>query len=642
LRRKRISIFLLVLIISGILCSCNSSNNTKNTTSPHNSGKSKISTKNNPVVDGQTIKLKELYDSNKSVDENITSYLNAMTLKEKVGQMMQVERQAISSEDIQKYCIGSVFAGGGSAPEDNTVTGWHEMIDQYKLAAKKTRLAIPLIFAVDAVHGNNNLKDSVIFPHNIALGASVDTELISKVAAEQAYELTKAGIDWTFAPCVAVSNDIRWGRTYESFGENPDLVSIMSIPYIKTLQENGIIACAKHYVADGAVEYGSGDSGYLMDQGNVTINQRELNDTYITVYREAVKAGVKTVMVSYSSINNIKNHSNGYLIQDVLKNNIGFKGLVISDYEGIHQVQGDTLGDKAVAAVNAGVDVIMEASQWKECYDGIIKAVDNNQIKLKRIDDAVSRILRVKMEMGKFIASEGTDEEKSSNIKQVAQEAVRKSLVLLKNNNNILPLSKEEAIAVIGPASDNIGVQCGGWTKTWQGGQDDEAEGRWMSGTSILDGFKEIAGKNGQKIITDPTKLKNANVVIAVIGEYPYAEGKGDDDSLSLDKGTVLDDNMATLEAAYSSKKPVVVILVSGRPRLLGNELNKWAGLVQAWLPGTEGEVIAQVLYGDYGFTGILPVTWPKSLKQLPITINNQENGYEPLFSYGFGLKIKK
>lgn len=635
--KKWISIFLTIIILSALLCSCNSSNKTKEVVAKQ---KSNISTN-----DTQEINLKELYDSAKSIDENITNFLETMTLQEKVGQMIQVERQAISNEEIGKYFIGSLFASGGSTPDENTIAGWRTMIDQYKATAKKTRLAIPLIFAVDAVHGNNTMKDTVIFPHNIGLGASGDTELVSKIANSTATELKAAGIDWTFSPCVAVSNDLRWGRTYESFSENTDLVSVMSIPYIKTLQKNGIIACAKHYVADGAVEFGTGDSGYLIDQGNVTINQKDLNDYYICVYKEAVKAGVKTIMVSYSSVNNTKNHTNRELIQDTLKDDIGFTGIVISDYEGIHQLNGDTTYTKVVNAVNAGIDIIMESSMWKECYDALLQAVDNNEIKIKRINDAVSRILRVKMEMGKFDELEETKSSevilRNANKKQLAQEAVAKSLVLLKNDNNILPLSNKKTVAVIGPASDNIGVQCGGWTKTWQGGKDDENIGRWMNGTTILDGFKEIASKNGTDIITDPTKLKDADVVVAVLGEYPYAEGKGDDDSLSLVKGTVLDENEDTLKAAYASKKPIVVVLLSGRPRIVTDEINKWAGFIEAWLPGTEGAVIANMLYGEHKFTGRLPISWPKNKKQLPITLNNQADSNLPLFSYGYGLDIK-
>ncbi|EMS71414.1 glycoside hydrolase family 3 protein [Ruminiclostridium cellobioparum] len=596
------------------------------------------------VPDNGYNELESLYDEKKSVDENISAFLNEMTLEEKVGQMLQVERRSISSKDIQKFFIGSVLAAGGSVPEKNTMVEWRKLTDEYKSAAVHTRLGIPLLFAIDAVHGNNNLENTVIYPHNIGLGAGGDSELAGKIAGATALELNAAGIDWNFSPCVAVSNDIRWGRSYESFSENPDLVSIMSIPYITNMQKNGVVACAKHYVADGAVSYGTGDSGYLMDQGNVNINQKDLNDTCLSVYQEAINAGVKSIMVSYSSINNEKNHGNKYLLQDRLKDDMGFNGIVISDFEGIHQLKGGSLYDKVVLAVDAGIDVLMEASQWRECYEALIEAVGNGDIRTERINDAVTRVLRVKMEMGKFenVSSIPANEYSLRNIihKQIAEEAVLKSLVLLKNKDNIIPFGNNQNIAVIGPAADNIGIQCGGWTKTWQGGMDNE-DGRWMSGTTILDGFKELAGKKGHKIITDIAKLEEADIIVAVLGEYPYAEGKGDDDSMDLVNGTALADNEKTLKAAYAAKKPIVVILVSGRPRLITDEIDRWDGLVQAWLPGTEGGVIARAFYGDAEFTARLPVTWPRNLEQLPITLYKQSDGYNALFPYGYGLNVK-
>ncbi len=639
--KKVIAKFLIGIMIAVLLSGCNNSNSAKETSVSH------VTATITPTYSEQeqVKNLQALYDSSKTIDENIAVYLEEMTLEEKIGQMFQVERRAISVDEIKQYNIGSIFAAGGSAPDENTLNEWRIMTDRYRNAAKDTRLAIPIIFAVDAVHGNNNMKDTVIFPHNIGLGASGNSELIGEIAHVTANELIAAGIDWTFAPCVAVMNDIRWGRTYECFSENSDLVSIMSISYITELQKQGIITCAKHYVADGAVQFGSGDSGYLMDQGNANITQKELND-YISNYKEAVNAGVKSVMLSYSSIKNEKNHANKYLIQDILKNEIGFNGIVVTDYNGIHQLEGVGMYPKVVEAVNAGVDLLMEDSSWKECYEALIKAVENNDIRVDRIDDAVSRILRVKMETGKFNAKEETLMKdytlRNAYNMQLSEKAVRESLVLLKNKKNILPLNRKDTIAVIGPAADNIGVQCGGWTKTWQGGQDDQAKGRWMSGTTVLDGFKEIASESGINIITDPNKLEEADVVVAVLGEYPYAEGKGDDATLSIVQGTVLEGNESTLKAAYKSKKPLVVILISGRPRIVTNEIDKWDSFIEAWLPGTEGGIIAKVLYGDYEFSGRLPVTWPKNHEQLPMTLNNKANGYNALYPYGYGLSINE
>ena len=603
----------------------------------------------NSVASGSTNKSMSLasqinanqpkYDKSLSIDENITNIMASMDIRQKVGQMVQVEMSYISPEEVKTYGIGSMFAAGGSIAGENRPEDWMATIGKYKAAALSSEQKIPLAFGVDAVHGSNFLQDEVVFPHNIGLGASGDTELAGQIAAATANQLKTLGFDWNYSPCVAVSKDIRWGRIYESFSENPDLVTIMSIPIIKNYQENGIIACAKHFVGDGAVQYGTGDSGYLIDQGNFEISSNELDKYYLSVYKEAIIAGVKSIMVSYSSINGQKNHTNKDLIQYTLKDKMGFKGIVISDYQGVQQISGGNLGQKVITAVNAGLDVIMEGEQWRECYDAIVSGVENKYINNQRIDDAVSRILRVKLEMGMFNSVSSTQSYtlRRQDTIELAQKAVRSSLVLLKNENSMLPLEKKGKIAVIGPASNNIGVQCGGWTKDWQGGQDSGVNSRWMKGTSILEGFTEIASQNGGKIITDMNKLNEADVVVVAIGEYPYAEGKGDAETLTLDGSMTLDENMIALNKAYESKRPVVVVLVSGRPRLLDNHINKWATFVEAWLPGTEGKAIAQVLYGDYQFTGRLPVSWPKDDKQVPYTILDQKND-NVLFSYGYGL----
>ncbi len=587
-----------------------------------------------------------IYNKEKSIKENITEYIKRMTLEEKVGQMIMPEWKYVTAQDVKTYSIGSVFAEGGSAPKENNPDGWRAMISKYKNAAKKSRLSIPLLFALDAVHGNNNMKDTVIYPHNIALGATRNGKLVREIGTAVADELNSIGIDWTFSPCVAVSNDIRWGRDYECFSETPDLVTMLSTPFITALQENGIIACAKHYVADGAVEFGSGING-LLDRGNTNISTEELKDKYISVYKDVVKAGVKSIMVSYSSVKGRKNHSERDLIEYKLKQDIGFQGIVISDYEGVEYLDGNSLYIKVVNAVNAGIDVLMEGKRWKEAYKCLLEAASEKRqdINMNRIDEAVFRILKVKMESGKFDdesdrTNEDYDIRQNFNV-QIAEQAVKESLVLLKNKKNILPLKKSAKVAVIGPAADNIGAQCGGWTKTWQGGLDTE-EKRWMSGTTILDGFKEMADDGGGVIITDPAKIKDADVVVAVLGERPYAEGHGDEKTLGLSEGLAFSENANTLKIAYESKKPVVVIIVSGRPRIITNEINKWDALVEAWLPGTEGRAVAPVIYGDNcNFKGRLPVSWPKSDEQLPITIEKLDNNeeYDALFQYGFSLK---
>ncbi len=583
---------------------------------------------------------------NVPVEDRVKVLLESMTIDEKVGQMAQAERGTASPNDVKKYFLGSVFSGGGSHPGKNKVEDWIKMCTGYQEAAKSTRLGIPIIYGIDSVHGHNTVNGAVIFPHNIGLGAAGDPELMKRIANVTASEMIATGVNWNFAPCIAVGRDERWGRTYESFSENPDLVSKLSVPYIKELQDKfGIIATAKHYAADGGTVWKSSSSGYPIDQGDAKITEEELMEIHIAGYKKAIEAGVKSVMVSFSSWNGVKNHGNKYLIEDVLKGKLAFKGIVVSDYEAIHQLNEKDFYHQVVASVNAGIDMFMEPNHWKKTIEALKKAVDKGDVKVERINDAVSRILRVKFEMGLFENPLGKKELAASALGldencEVARKAVRESLVLLKNKNNILPLKKGAKIYITGPAMDDIGVQCGGWTASWQGGTDKGGQ-KWTRGTTILDGFKKVARDNGGTIITDKKDAKDADVAVAVLGEKPYAEYEGDDGSLGLFDGTALDGNMKALEAVKESGLPVVVILVSGRPRIVTNEIEKWDAFIEAWLPGSEGDAVAEVLYGDYDFTGKLPVTWPVNVMQIPVSIDEMD-GKKPLFEYGFGLSIAK
>ncbi|ODM27818.1 glycoside hydrolase family 3 protein [Acetivibrio mesophilus] len=572
----------------------------------------------------------------REINEKTENLINQMTLDEKVGQMIQAGRNTALPQDVKKYFIGSILSGGGSAPGTNTQKDWIKMCEDYQNAATSTRLGIPIIYGVDAVHGHNTLPEAIIFPHNIGLGAAANPELMSDIASVTAAEMIATGVTWTFAPCVAVAKDIRWGRTYESFGQDPELINMLLVPYIKTMQDKFQIATsAKHYLADGATKWGTGDSGFLIDQGDAQISEEELREIYLPAYEEAVKAGVKTVMVSFSSWNGVKNHENKYLIQDILKGELGFEGFVITDYEATHQLSGQDFYHQLVDSVNAGIDMFMEPDHWKETIDNIKLAVEQGDITEERINDAVRRILKVKIEMGLFENPTGNKQLAAAKLgddknREIAKEAVRQSLVLLKNENNILPLDKSAKIFVSGPAADNIGMQCGGWTKTWQGGLGDN----WVNGSTILDGFKKIAEASGGAIITDPNDIKSADVAVIVIGEKPYAEGRGDDGELDLYSGQAHPGNRKALEQLQGAGIPVVVILVSGRPRIVTNEIANWDAFVAAWLPGSEGDAVADVLYGDYEFKGKLPFAWPASIDNLPIREGDDTN----LFPFGFGL----
>lgn len=573
-------------------------------------------------------------------EELVETILQNMTVEEKVGQMVQAERRYIYPSQVKDYFIGSVFSGGGSSPGRNTKKDWIKMNTDYQEAAKETRLAIPIIYGIDAVHGHNTVYGAVVFPHNIGLGAANDPELMKKIGTVTAKEMLATGVNWNFAPCIAVSRDERWGRAYESYSEEPELVSKLLVPYINGLQENGVIACAKHYAGDGGTMWGTGDSGYSIDQGETKVSKEEFEKIHLSVYEEAVKAGIKTVMVSFSSFEGVKMHENKYLIQDVLKGRMGFRGFVVSDWEGVHQIRNKDFYQQLVSAVNAGVDMFMEPMQWKECYNHLKTAVEKGDISKDRLDDAVRRILTVKMEMGilenplgdQSLAAQDLGMEE--NI-EIAREAVRKSLVLLKNNN-VLPLKKDAKIFITGPGADNIGLQCGGWTRTWQG-DSDSGKNRWMRGTTILDGFKKVAQAHGGTIITEPKNAKNADITVLVLAEKPYAEGPGDDGTLGLFDGLAHDQNKKAVEEAKKAGKPIVTILLSGRPRIVTEEIGDWDAFVAAWLPGTEGDAVADVLYGDYNFSGKLSFTWPKSVEQIPIN-NDDLQGKEPLFEYGFGL----
>lgn len=571
----------------------------------------------------------------------IDDLLAEMTLEEKIGQMLQAERVSASPSLVTKYALGSILSGGGSVPGDGGQEAWLSMMQKYQDAAAQTRLGIPVLYGVDAVHGHNNAAGAVIFPHNIGLGAANDPAMMAQIGDATAREVTATGVRWNFAPVVAPVGDIRWGRTYEGFSQDPARVAALSIPYITGHEAFGVVACAKHFIADGATIWGTGDHGYHIDQGDARMSEETLRSVYLPLYKQAVDAGVKTVMVSFSSWNGVKHHGNQYLITDVLKGELGFEGFVVTDWEALHQVEADGLHDQVVKVINAGVDMLMEPDHWPACLTEIRTAVDAGEIPQARIDDAVRRILRVKLSIGLLKhplgPASGTQATLGDDsVRALAREAAAKSLVLLKNDQGMLPLAKDAKLLVLGPAADDLGVQCGGWTREWQGGRD-RANMPWVQGTTILEGLRAVAESSGGRIVTDPAEADGAAAVLVVLGERPYAEGQGDDGTLTLYEGTALPENRAALEAAEATGLPVITVLVSGRPRLVTEELNNWSAFVAAWLPGSEGAGVADVLYGDKPFTGTLPYTWPKTLAQADTKVSATDVG-EPLFPLGYAF----
>jgi beta-glucosidase len=577
-------------------------------------------------------------DSSKSVEARVTDLLNKMTLDEKVGQMLQPEKASITTDDVKNYYIGSVLSGGGSFPgkgteEDSTRENWTNLYNSFQDAALSTRLGIPIIYGVDAVHGHNNVKGATIFPHSIGLAASRDTDLVKRVGAAVAREVKATGVNWTFTPMLGDPQNERWGRTNESFGDNIDLIAKMGAAYIQGLQGDTIddlknpdkvIATAKHYIGEGWTDNGT-------NQGNVsTMTKEQVAAQLIKPFKAAVDAGVRTIMASYNSIQGVKCHASKYLLTDILKKQLGFDGIVVSDYNGIEQINKDEDGNpvsglkqQVKTSVNAGMDMFMETGNWKNCINCIKDLVNDEKttpgtgIQMSRIDDAVSRILRVKFQAGLFknpkanpqlVSNFGSKEDR-----EVSREAVRKSLVLLKNDNitlngNTAPILSQlktmKNIFVAGKNANDLGNQCGGWTITWQG----ESGNNHTTGTTILKGIQDSLQYSGKNVSYNKYGRVPAgsDVAIVVVGETPYAESNGDTNNLSLDQT-----DLATLANVKKSGVPTIVVSVSGRPLMVTNQLKDWAGFIQAWLPGSEGEGVADVLFGDYDFTGKLPIKWP-------------------------------
>ncbi|MFE5030490.1 glycoside hydrolase family 3 protein [Streptomyces sp. NPDC056683] len=587
-------------------------------------------------------------DSKLPVKKRVADLLSRMSLEEKAGQMTQAERGAVGTGgDVAAYDLGSLLSGGGSTPTPNTAAAWAQMIDDFQLRAQATRFQIPLIYGADAVHGHNNLAGATIFPHNIGIGATRDPGLAEQAGAVTASEVRATGVSWDFAPCLCVSRDERWGRSYESFGEDPALVKSMET-VIQGLQgradgrdlkdDDKVLATAKHFVGDGGTAYGSSTTGtYTIDQGVTTVTRQQLEAIHLAPFQTAVDRGVGTVMPSYSSLEivgdgqgPVKMHARADMITGVLKGRMGFQGFVISDWNAIDQLPGD-YASHVSTAVNAGVDMMMVPYGYKDFTSTLIAQVKAGTVSERRIDDAVSRILTQKFKLGLFehpYADTGNASKiGSAKHRAVARQAAAESQVLLKNSDGVLPLKKSQKVYVAGSNADDLGNQTGGWTITWQG-----QSGTHTTGTTILQGMKNAGGDvTYSKDASAPTSGYDVGVV--VVGETPYAEGVGDvgngnDLVLSAADQAAVDKVCAAMKCA--------VLVVSGRPQLIGDRLGEIDALVASWLPGTEGDGVADVLYGKKAFTGRLPVTWPKSEAQLPINVGDAS--YDPQYPYGWGL----
>lgn len=582
---------------------------------------------------------------NLPVMDRVLDLMSYMTIEEKVGQMTQVERKFIGEdENIAKYFLGSMLSGGGSAPKNNFARSWADMYDRFQKVSLSTRLGIPIIYGVDAVHGHGNVVGATIFPHHIGLGCTNNPKIVEEVYRATAVEVAATGIDWNFAPCLAVPRDERWGRTYEGFGETPEIVKSMAAAAVIGLQtdklnnQTSILATAKHFLGDGGTVWGSGLSKKL-DQGDTQVSDQEMREIHLPGYLPALEAGVGSVMPSYSQVNGTYMHMNDDLLNGLLKKELGFKGFVISDWAALERMVGqDDYKKNIIACINAGTDMVMvpgavpDGNQsFQSFINLLIESIKEGSISESRINDAVARILKIKFEMGLF-ERPYTDRSLLSKVgskehRLIARNAVKESIVMLKNNG-VLPISKELGqIHVAGKNADDLGNQCGGWTITWQG-----ESGPLTKGTTIYEAIQvAVSSFTNVTYSKDGTGAKGANVGIVVVGETPYSEMLGDKESLKLDKK-----DLKAIENIRKAGVPVVVVVVSGRPLIIENEVENWDGLIAAWLPGSEGKGVTDVLFGDYNPTGRLSISWPRSMDQIPI--NFGDDNYDPLFEYGFGL----
>jgi beta-glucosidase len=579
------------------------------------------------------------------LEQRVADLLSHMSIEEKIGQMALVEKNSIDDlEDIRNYGIGGVLSGFGGRPENNTAFGWKQMVTAYDTESRSSRLGIPLLYGVDAIHGHSNVPGSTIFPHFIGLGATGNATLVEKVARVTGDELLHTGIRWNYSPTFDMPEDIRWGRVYESFSDDPLLVSKLGGAYIRGLQSNqtlssstiSVLATPKHYIGAGGMLWGSStNENFKIDQGVTPVNEEKLRTHYLPPFQKAIDAGALSVMVGLNSWGDTKLAASSHLIQTVLKHDLGFKCSVVSDWYGVYEIPGGHYR-AVVTAINAGVDMVMLPYDYKEFTRNMLRAIKNHDIEESRINDAVTRILTAKFRMGLFdpITLSAAHEIGAPEHRVVARDAVAQSLVLLKNTNGALPIHKNTSlIRVAGSAADNIGKQVGAWTVEWQG-----IDGNWLPGaTSILEGMRTMV-TNNTKIEFDSSgnfdsHSKKADLGIAVVGESPYAEGWGDSPFPTISK-----DDLATIDRLREASEIIIVVLVTGRPLFITHELPKWDALVVAWLPGSEGGGVSDVLFGTKPFTGKLPLPWPSDIEQLPAVNGKTYNGTPPLFSRYFGL----
>lgn len=586
-----------------------------------------------------------------ALEAKITALMAKMSLEQKVGQVVQGDIASITPDDVRRYHLGSVFNGGNSDPGNRynaPARDWLALADAFWDAStgddpKLPR--IPAIWGIDAVHGHSNIVGATLFPHNIGLGAMRDPELMRQIGAATAIEMRVTGIDWTFAPTIAVVRDDRWGRTYEGFGEVPEIAASYAGPLVEGLQGRvgdrdwlrgaHVIATAKHFLGDGGTKNGK-------DQGDAQLSEARFRDLFAAPYERAIEAGVQSIMASFSSWNGRKMTGNDSLLTGVVKDRWGFDGFIVGDWNAHGQVEGCT-NLRCPQAINAGLDIYMAPDSWKGIWESTLSGVKSGAIPMARLDDAVRRVLRVKFRAGIFDAHKPSarpyagkyDLLASAEHRAIARRAVAESLVLLKNTGSVLPLKPGARILVAGDGADDVAKQSGGWTLTWQGTSTQPTD--FPHATSIWRGI-EAAVKQGGGTATlsiDGKSAAKPDAAIVVFGENPYAEFQGDRTDVAFDDPATVD-NLATIKALKAKGVPVVAVFLSGRPLWVNPYLNAADAFVAAWLPGSEGAGVADVLFGRQEFRGKLPYSWPRRTDQTPLNVGDPE--YDPLFAYGYGL----
>ena len=560
-----------------------------------------------------------------------------MTLEQKTAQMVQPAVYNVSAKTMKKNDYGSIL----STTDCIDAAKWRKTVDDLQNAAIRSEAGIPYIYGQDDVHGVNYCRNAVYFPHNIGQGAANDEELAYQVGLITADEAKLCHMLWNFSPCVAQSVDPRWGRTYESYGSDLETITKLSTAYTKGLIDGGLVACTKHFFADGNVVYGTGeksDIDRLIDRGDSQLSDAEIAEL-LKVYQAQIDAGVQTIMISHSSLNGVKMHENKEYIMK-LKDEMGFEGFIVSDWDSVGNTSGSSYKEQIITSVNAGIDMLMETERFEEARDIIIDAVESGDISQERVDDAVTRIIKVKKNAGLFddplLENIKTEQQEtgSPEYRAVAEQLVEKSLVLLKNNKEVLPFKEGTKIYITGPASDNGQAQCGGWTMSWNGAPTEDIPGV----TTILEAFEEYADDYGIEVITDDKKAADADAVLLCVGEQAYAEWNGDTEDLVLCGSLGLDGNADAIKEAKKLGKPTVTCIVAGRNVILDEkDYDGWDSVVMCYLPGSEGKGISDVLCGCADFTGKLPSDWYGSLDQIGTNKCFLGRGYG--LSYGEGFK---